>query len=606
MMLASYISDDRWLPGLLALAVPLCWGCLPLDETPEYEPMCSTSADCDPGESCDEGICWGNPPDRRFAAVLVPPLDGWPELAPTEIPDLGVAPDGWARSLGFAPTGTIKGRVVMACGDLPLGECNPLLSIDAQVSVIKPSTIPGRPDYMLTVTSLGGLPEGQPSFTLTVPLSEEPYEVSVVPTRGASTMPADTSARELAPPVRFSLVVTNGVDVTWVVGDPALHKVVTGRVVDAVGRGMAGMQVFALGKDHPLATAARRSSVALTDSQGSFRLRIPLGLEPSLDLIAMPVDEGSVPTLRVSDLVIPDPLPGETAPIVLEQPLQMPSHGTPVVYTLPIRGMDRTGNTVNVSGATVRVTTYLPGLTPNAMATFSKLTFTDDQGNAQLSLIPGSTVENRTYVVSVEPLPNTDHAALYDQVIDIGSNQGGFLATITLPRRMAVGGAVFTAKGEPAYQTTVTASFAPSFRQTLSSEDRSVADNQQLSSTGTDPSGRFVILLDETFAGSPVIYDLELAPGDPLAAFCTVRNVDMRQRDEAGVVELADISLPGAAYARGILTTASGRAVPGASLQLYEIVEDPCPELTECPSRSLFRGLSTAREDGQVRLVLPE
>ena len=77
--------------GAAFLVLATSASCISLESRPlGYEPMCARSSECDPGERCDEGICWGNPPDRQFAAMLLPPVDGPAELAPTQITGMPV------------------------------------------------------------------------------------------------------------------------------------------------------------------------------------------------------------------------------------------------------------------------------------------------------------------------------------------------------------------------------------------------------------------------------------------------------------------------------------------------------------------------------------
>jgi hypothetical protein len=594
-----------------ALAGVALAGCLPLGEGSDFAPMCITTADCAAGKTCDEGICWGDPPDGQFAAVLVPPSEGWPELAATEIPALAIAEDGWVEHLEFARTAIIAGRVVLACDQEP--GCDPGVSIEAQVSFVKPSSIAGRPDYTRTVTSVAGMTGGEPSFTLALPLSEVPYKVLVVPSRSANAMTAGMDPSALAPPVRTCLDVTDNLDsmVEWVVGDPLLNKIAVGRVVDAAGRGMTGMQVMATGESQVLASdceqkgpasTGRSSSIATTDADGYFSLRVPRGMN-LLDLVAAPVEPGLVPTLLVSDVEIPDPVGDE--PVELPQLLQMPSAPFTEPFVIPVRGLNSSGVEVPVRGAAVRFTTHLPGLLPNTRATFSASTFTNEVGHAVLDLIPGNVMQNRLYMVSVEPLPSSEHAALHEHLLEVGPEQG-LLVSIQLERRVAVGGVVYTADGLPAYQAMVAARIAPAFREALSAEARAVVDNLQLPSASTDISGRFVVWLDGKLAAETAIYDLEVTLADPLQPPWMVRDIDMGALTGTGVLELPGITMPAASYARGLVLTPAGTAVAQAGLRLYELLEQDTCDSSPCPPVAVFRGQSASREDGMIRLILPD
>jgi hypothetical protein len=590
--------------GLAAVALA---GCLPSSESDEFVPMCHTTADCAAGKTCDEGICWGNPPDGQFAAVLVPPSEGWPDLATTEIPALSIAADGWIENLGFAETATIAGRVVLACGADVVCEISPDVSIDAQVTFSRPSSIAGRPDYTRTVTSVAGMTGDDPSFTVALPLSDVPYQVLVVPGGSGSSTPAGVQPSELAPPLRTELEVSSGQSmdrsVEWAVGDPLLHKLVTGQVTDVANRGMAGMQVVAQAR--PMTSTGRSSSVATTDAEGAFSLRIPLGLESSrFDLVVTPVEPGAAPTLVVSEVEIPDPVSGEPFQLP-QQLLQMPSVPATASFTIPVRGRTSTGDEVPVRGAAVRMSLDLPDTPVNTRATFSASTFTDDNGNAVLDLLPGDVTGNRVYTTSIEPLPSSEHATVHGHRIEVGPGMG-LLASIQLERRIAVGGAVYGADGLSAYHAMVAAKIAPAFRDALSAEARAMVDNLQLPSASTDVSGRFVLWLDDELVGQTAVYDLEITPADPLMPLWTVRDLDMSARSETGVLELAGITLPAASYARGLVFAPEGAAVPQAGLRLYEILDtEACVPGPSCPL-VVFRGLATSREDGLIRLILPD
>src|SRR5699024_5276000 len=99
-------------------------------------PMCRDSSDCDSahGEVCDEGVCWGDPPDDiTFAAVLVPP-DDRTDLPVAVIPALSIAADGTIVGLVFPQAITVSGRVLLACPPIevdpdPVYDCGPERSI---------------------------------------------------------------------------------------------------------------------------------------------------------------------------------------------------------------------------------------------------------------------------------------------------------------------------------------------------------------------------------------------------------------------------------------------------------------------------------------------
>jgi len=92
-----------------SLAIALAFsatGCISGVDDGGVEPMCVETADCDQahGEVCDDGVCWGDPPEGvTFAAVLVPP-DDRTDLPVAVVPALSIAADGtsndWLYALG--------------------------------------------------------------------------------------------------------------------------------------------------------------------------------------------------------------------------------------------------------------------------------------------------------------------------------------------------------------------------------------------------------------------------------------------------------------------------------------------------------------------------
>ena len=66
------------------LLLTLLAGCLDVPSGPDVE--CSTTSDCDSasGEICDEGVCWGNPPQGMYAVVISPPSSR-KDLVPREL-----------------------------------------------------------------------------------------------------------------------------------------------------------------------------------------------------------------------------------------------------------------------------------------------------------------------------------------------------------------------------------------------------------------------------------------------------------------------------------------------------------------------------------------
>jgi hypothetical protein len=163
------------LTSILAL---LLSGCLQEPE-PMVEPMCSADSDCDLGENCDEGICWGAPPTGATFAVAISPPQDQPELVLTEIADLHIEQDGWFDDIEFGKAIMVSGGVTLFSDADRVG-C-PTGTIAARVTFERRARIPGGPAFKRSVDTVSGidnqqeaafqthLPELLPGESYTVP-----------------------------------------------------------------------------------------------------------------------------------------------------------------------------------------------------------------------------------------------------------------------------------------------------------------------------------------------------------------------------------------------------------------------------------------------------
>jgi hypothetical protein len=590
--------------------------------SPMQRSMCESNSDCDvsAGEVCYQAICWGDPPAQPYAAVLIPP-EGRTDLIRTELPLLSIASDGTLDKLAFAKPVTVEGRVVVACKEsTPEAPCDPERSIAAQIYVTRPSRIPGAPPYVTTVPSVAGAEAGSPSFVLRLPPGQagETYDVTVVPLD--QTEDGDEAgAAYQAPPARFTIEATEDrKELVWALGDPTALRTVRGRVIDAVGEAVTGMRVFAIARGIPMELAARNSSLGITDETGAFTMRIPQSAldRDIIDLVIAPRDPGAAPTLRVRELLVPEPTLTEDDAVDVGS-FRMPSYGELQSFTVPVVGIDSGGNKVPIAQAEVGITTYLEAVDPRIEATFSAQAYTGDDGNVTLALIPGSGVENRRYVARVVAPAGSQHASIHALELDVGSTQGGVLEAIRLGSRTVITGTILTAEGEPAAGTVVTSDLSLAFRWSLEPAPRSTVDLLQQPQVVANQSGDFLLWLDGHLLDMPARYDLEIRPADPLLPQWTWRNVDPTQRErDADPVDLGRLVLPAAAYARGDVVGPDSLPVAGAKVGLYAISQDQtlC-ETADWPSGSdsqdcvvppAYLGPFPSRDDGSVMLVLPD
>jgi hypothetical protein len=609
-------------------------GCIePPVVPPEAIGMCQSDLDCDlaAGEVCRDAICWGDPPATPYAAVLIPPAER-PDLLRTELPLLEIAPDGALGMLSFAKPVTIEGRVVLACKETEPAPCDPERSIAAQIYVTRASQIPGAPPYVIPVASLAGAEAGTASFVLHLPpgQSGETYDVTVVPLDQTDDTTTPSPAF-LAPPARFTLDASRDrSDLVWALGDPALLRTVQGQVVDAVGDPVGDMRIFAIASDVPMELAARSSSIDVTRADGTFTLRIPQSALDSdiIDLVIEPRVQGSAPTLRVRRLLVPAPALEDGSEIVDLGSFRMPSHGELQPFTLPVLGIDSGGNEVPIAQAEVTLTTAdlqtvdpcpadLEPVDTCIEATFSAQAYTADDGNVTLALIPGSGMENRSYLARVIAPAGSEHASIHARPIAVGSTPGGVLEALRLEHRIAVAGTIVTADGKPAAGAVVTAALSLAFRWNLEPALRSTVDVIQQPQVVAKQGGDFILWLDSHLLDVPVRYDLEIRPADSLLPQWSHRNIDLSQREHpTDPVDLGLLQLPDASYAHGTVVDPTGAPVAGAKVGLYEISLDQtlcdlaswpsAGDLEGCVVPPAYLGPFPSRSDGVVTLVLPD
>lgn len=606
---------------LAAVVAAAAAGCIEADPGPTPpEPMCHADSDCDApaGEICDDGICWGNPPDGvTFAAVLNPP-EGRPDLAPSEVPAVVFEDDGTALGLVFAETVTLSGRVVLA-GD-------PDRSVAAQIRVERPSRIPGGPAYLRTAVAAPGRVAGELAFALRVPRlspNDPPYVVDVVPDDGSLAEPGpDGPPATVAPPLRFRIDGTRdlaGVDIA--VGDPSALKGAAGRVVDAAGRGVPGLRVVARGRWSEDAPLERVSSVATTDTDGAFVLWIPIGMADwNYELVVQPPAGAVAPTLRVRGVRIPDPVDGAFAEL---PPLSMPSFPSGARYAIDVIGRRPEGGVTPVEGALVEATAILVdpvvpvGETGEVDAVYTARGVTDAAGRVELDLIPGGTA-NRVYLLSIQPLPTSEFAAAHDVSVAVGppgATGANVLPAVELARRVAVSGVVVAADGTPAAGTTITARATAAFKWSLEPALQAKLDDFRYPAATADESGRFVLWVDAEVFGAAPVYDLDLVPGaGARAPRWTVRGIDLAAAAPGAGLDLGDVALPPASFARGAVLTGDGEAIAGAEVQLYEIAADdaacdsafaPVDATGACHAPAALRSVSQTDDAGTAVFVLP-
>jgi len=419
----------------------------------------------------------------------------------------------------------------------------------------------------------------------------------------------------IAPPVRFTVAGDHDeIGVDWVLGDPDTHKWVSGRILDAAGRGLAQMQVYALGTWAEDGEPERGSTLVTTDAEGAFSLRIPLAMLDVYEIVAKPTAGVVRPTLHVTGVAIEDPA-DVSLPVAIGD-LRMPSYPDATHFILPLTGTDSGGASVSVSGAEVSMTTILIGGL-GVTAVFTATGSSDVDGNADLMLIPGGSV-NREYLAQVRSDPSSEYASIVAQPIAVGpGNSGaGYLGALVLPRRVFTSGTLYDDAGNPVAGAQVVATPSPVFAWSLPLDVQAFLANLQPPSTTTNEHGDFLLWLDPQVTGITARYDLAVTPPPNTGAPpWTVEAIDADLTGPEALLgrRLGDVQLPPAAYARGTVVSSLGEPIAGATVWVLEVRSDDTicanairPGNDPCVPPAIPRGLWRSRDDGQVWLALPD
>jgi len=580
--------------------------------------MCESTDDCNAaaGEVCDIGMCWGNPPAERFAAVLVPPA-GRTDLPVAAAPLLSITTDGWVSGLDFPEAVAVRGRVILACPPgkgAPPYPCGDAMSVGAQIVIEGEPRYPGGRPYSRVVSAMPGVGPGQDGFSFLLPRDPNAdYRITIQPD---DSVGGDAFAPgRIAPPRQIAIAADRDRRADWIIGTPGEGKAIRGCVQDILGMGAlyAGMKVTAYGRWTEGGPLERASSRSLTDERGCFDVSVPRKMLHQLDLSIEPVPGVALPSFTLRGEIVPDPPDGEEPTVhVIDPPLTMPAAPVPTQFRLPVQGQRGAGGQEPAVGATVSFrTTFEPPLANgdrDVEIRFEAEAMTgpadsSDAGVAVLDLYPGDLV-NRRYLVSVVPPVNSELHSVFEEEIAIGIGGAEVLEPLALERRTAVTGLVLRG-GEPVVNAPIEARPSWLFRKKLDQAALKAAVEALPDATATtDADGTFLVWLDRRMVGQSAAYDIDLKP----SVYSNAPNWTLEDIAVPDDGQLGDHELPEASYARAQVKDQNGEPVRQAEIYIYELPpEASCTgdAMVDCDAPAKLRGVWGSDDDGWVQLVLP-
>jgi len=575
----------------LSLAATAC-----LDVPEAARPECTKMSDCDTtnGEVCQEGVCWGNPPEGAFVAVITPPSDR--NLVTKELTELVISEQGWLSGLQLERPVTISGDLNAEC--TPPAVCD--RGITATITITRDSHFAGGPGFKTVVSSETGTSGA--TFEANLPRTRDgdaEYIMTIVPDGRGDQPSADNLSARLVPPMRVELGVPGNMSKVFELGGVNL-PVVDGTLVAAGGGGLSQYRVVALGRWKAGAPMTEVSTVDYTAADGKFRLVLSADLEGDVEIVAKPWGIPA-PTLRLGGVASDGP-----SIHVLQQPAML---GSMTSVTVPVKGKGGGGEIEPVRGARVRITAQatssaMPGST---VATFVAEGTTDDAGVATLEVLDGEALRS-SYKLEIVPPASANVGVVFDQPIELGTHEA-----MLLPARVKVRGVVLDAKGDPLKDVAVTA--RPSLRFTWSLADKPQAFLSAIPvATAITPStGEFVVWVDPTIVDLWGHYDLVFEP--PTTGKYPARAPLWVQSEVAigsmDTLSLPDVLLPDAAFVHGAITDQDGLPVEGAEVKVFRVNTTlalcsmvPNAPLT-CPIPATLQGRGASDALGAVRVTLP-
>lgn len=587
----STTSSKAIAATLVAALSALLGGAACIDVPDEREPQCKKTSDCEQeaGEVCEDGVCWGDPPAFEMAAIIGPPGDA-KDLVPAEMSPLSILPSGLLPQLALGSPVTFRGQVVRDC---PMGmpDC-PTVAVAATITITRPSSFSGGPGFSLSQQTS---PDGNVVLYLPQTRATDPdYLVTISPAdRGAvRTTLFSADAEELAPR-RMKLRALR--DTTFVFRLPTVTShLVTGRVVDGAGIGLANYRVVARGAWESNEPASEVSTVAVTAADGSYQLQLSDELSGKVVVRAEPpATRKGTATLEVANVD-----PEAAVPVELRLPL---AERAPVPLSITVKGRDSGGQLGPADGISVRLRYELVDGTGNQTSRYDVEGTTNSSGVVTLTTVPGVAGIDWSYRLSMLPPADSRLGAVYDAPLVVGA---GGAPVVEMPSRVSITGVLLD--GTRAMKG-VTLSARPSrtFLQSLDMGKRTFVGEIAATTATTSKTGEFVVWADQQIAGVPARYSITLQPPDGELVPSWTHAEEIVIPADAGLttVNVGTLYAVDSANVHGTITNPGGRPVAKARVLIYK-VDTSC--LSDCAGTAQLIGRGVSDDDGEVRIALPK
>jgi hypothetical protein len=301
---------------------------------------------------------------------------------------------------------------------------------------------------------------------------------------------------------------------------------------------------------------------------GSFQLVLPsavLAVNEDLQIQLTPQSDG-VPWFVATPIAASTPSPFPT-------PIMLASYGDLTTVTFQLNDLD----SQPVPGALVQAQTKL-GSNAYGQTVFSRSAVSSDTGSVALALLPDTTLR---YDVVVVPPPGAPGATTCLQAIDLEGGSGALVSHY----RTEVTGQIQDAAGSGVANVSIRATPGPGPTWMCASTPAAAG------STTTDANGNYTLLLDQ----GTYQFDYDPPAGSAVPRFTDSVTVDIASSPMPTTPH--SVTLPAAGAVTGTVLDASGKALPSATVRLYD------PQCAAPCVPPLLRGQAVTDSTGAFRFA---